>query len=110
MAVKATELGKTVILPTGFDLSAKTSLEIKTTSSDGATVGTIVDARITIPATPFTDPDTGEIYPSETYMKFLTASTDFLVEDTFTLCGTYTEGSTKKFFTDDGTLVVEAAC
>lgn len=109
MAVKQKEVGKTVNLFTGFDLSSKTSMTIDTVSPAGVTA-TIIDARISFNATPVVDPVLGTA-AANTYMQFTTLATDFLEVGDYTLCGTYNDTvATQVFFADIATLAVEVGC
>lgn len=108
MALKATEIGKTVVYATSFDMSGNTTVELKLTAPDG-TESTILDARILTPATPLVVAVLGTL-ASSTYMTFLTESTDFPVAGDYTICGTYNDATPKTFYGDDAIITVEEAC
>ncbi len=116
MSLKATEVGQTFRYGTYFDLSGNTALDLKFTDPNGD-VTTISNPRVTAPATPVTvtiiDSDGNEdsvTFPASTYMEFTTLATDFTVVGTWTVCGTYTDGTPKIFFGDDATFEVGAPC
>ena len=106
--MKATEVGKTVILATGFDMSSETSLTITVTDTNGDTA-TVEDSRISL-AGELTGTVLGTL-AANTYMLFTTLADDFIVAGDYILCGTYNDtAAVEVFFTDDATLTVEAAC
>ena len=108
MSVKVAEVGKTVNLATGLDLSSSTSMTITTTSPSGVS-GTIATGRITAPAPLVVDPILGTL-AANTYMQFTTEATDFTESGTWTVCGTYTDATPKVFFGDDATFTVGDKC
>ena len=112
MTLKATEVGKTVVYSTSFDMSSKTTVELKITYPDGSVV-TIPDSRITVPAVPLST-SIGNLAAS-TYMQFTTLATDFTDSNPnnavdYTICGTYNDATPKTFYGDDATISVEAPC
>ncbi len=108
MTIKATEVGKTFRLSTGFDMSGSTALSLKFTHSDGTTF-TATNPAVTAPASPVTDPDLGALAASE-YMEYLTTGTDFTKGGTWTVCGTYTDATPKVFFSTESSFTVGDAC
>lgn len=106
MTLKATEVGKTIVYATSFDLSANTSVEIVLKDSDGNEV-IVPDARITTPAS-ILNTSLGNL-PASTYMLFTTLATDFPTAGNYTICGTYNT-ATEKFYGDEATIAVAAPC
>lgn len=109
MALKALEVGKIFRYATGFDMSGSTALSLKFTHSDGTTTFTVSDPDVTAPASNVTDADLGALLASE-YMQFLTTALHFTISGTWTVCGTYTDGTPKVFIGDTATFTVEATC
>lgn len=107
MSIKATEVGKTVRLAAGFDMSGKTSVTITSTNSSGTAV-TIADSRITIPNSAYSDPALGTIAANE-YAQFSTSATDFLTADTYSLYITYNDTTNSKIYYSDAANLVVAA-
>jgi len=106
--IKAGEIGKQFVYATGYDLSAKTSLEIHITKPDGTMV-TVVNARLSISATPINDADLGTI-AGNTYMLFLTQATDFPVAGTYTVCGVYNDATPRTYYGEHATVEVGEGC
>lgn len=109
MGIKALEVGKIFRYATGFDMSSSTALSLKFTHSDGTTIFTATNPAVTAPASPVTDPDLGSLNASE-YMQYTTTGTDFTKAGSWTVCGTYTDGTPKTFFGDGAVFTVVAAC
>jgi hypothetical protein len=114
MSVKIGEIGKIIYVYTnGFDLSANTELGIKfTPPTDGdQTEFTRTSADgVTAPVVPSpTLPNLG-ILPANEYFQYSTQAADFTDVGDWCVNGEYTEGATKFYIGDDGTLTVEDVC
>lgn len=88
-SLRATEVGKTITLATGFNMSTNTSVTISLVSSSGTTV-TVADSRITIPASSYSSASLGTLAAYE-YAQFDTASTDFPSAGSYTVYLTYND-------------------
>ena len=109
MSVAIGEVGKVIILATGFDLSSNTSMTIKIVPPSGDDV-TVATSRITAPNSIFADPVLGNL-AADTYMQFDTAAADFLVSGDHVLCGTYNNTVNGDIFiTDSATITIGEPC
>ena len=105
MAIKVAEVGKTVTIGTGYDMSSNTSITVTIIPPSGDNV-TVTNARTSITAASY---DAGELgtFASNEYVQFSTAATDFLVSGSHTAYVTYDDG-TNTFYSDNVTITVEA--
>ena len=109
MPINATEVGKIFRYATGFDMSSNTALSLKFTHSDSVTTFTATNPAVTAPAIQVDDPDLG-ILPANTYMEYNTTGTDFTKGGDWSVCGTYEDGTPKKFFGTGAVFAVGDAC
>lgn len=109
MPINATEIGKIFRYATGFDMSSSTALSLKFNHEDGVTTFTATNPAVTAPASQVTDPDLG-ILAASTYMQYTTTGTDLTKSGIWTVCGTYTDATPKKFFGGDAVFTVGDAC
>ena len=112
MSIKVGEVGRDLYIATDFDLSGNTDLKIKFTSPDEATVVEVTNPAVTAPAVPSPDLPLIGILAANTYMKYTTDGTEFTAggDGTWTVCVTYEDATPKKFFGDDGPLLIGEAC
>jgi len=111
MALKATEVGKLVVLATSFDMSSEDSLEILIYDSQDTLITTVTDSRISIVASTLVT-DLGTLAANE-YMQFNTLATDFPLADTYTMCGAYANSAASPngdIFYGIGTIPVTTKC
>ncbi len=112
MGIKVGESNKTFRYGTNFDMSQNTALSLKFTPPSGP-VFIIENPRVTAPNVPVSNPQPVGDFLANTYMQLQTEATGFLVEGTYTVCGTYTNTNPTPesvFYGNDATFDVEAAC
>ena len=106
MTLHVGEIGKTIIHGTSYDMSSSTDLEMYLVQPDGTTV-TVLNARLTAPASPYAaGGDIGTLAAS-TYFSFTSVALDFPVAGEYTIYGKYTD-STHTFYSEPDTITVHA--
>lgn len=121
MTIIQGDIGRPIYVPTTFDLSSNTELEIKFTSPDGTvkftknkTVDGVSAPAVDSPALPANTNTgfSGGVFPANTYMLYTTVGGEFSHESgLWPLCTAYTD-ATKYYQSDppDGLLEVNEAC
>ena len=111
MSVKIGEIGKQIFVGTGFDMSNNTELGIKFVSPDESIEFTRLSADgVTAPGVPSPDlPNIGVLAANE-YLLYETQALDFTVAGDWCINAEYTEGTTKFFIGDNGTLTISDTC
>ena len=121
MSIKVGDIGRPIYVPTSFDLSSNTELEIKFTSPDGQTKfsKTKTSDGVTAPAVPSpalpADTETGfpgGVFAANTYMLYTTIAGDFDTggDGLWSVCANYTDATPKFYQGDDGLLSIDPAC
>jgi hypothetical protein len=111
MSVKIGEIGKLIYVGTGFDMSANTELGIKFVSPDETIEFTRLSADgVTAPAVPSPSLPTIGILAANEYLLYSTQALDFAVAGDWCVNAEYTEGATKFYIGDNGTLTVSDVC
>jgi hypothetical protein len=120
MSIKVGDIGRPIYVPTNFDLSGSTELEIKFTSPDGTVSFTKnTSDGVTAPSSPSpdlpNDPETGfpgGVFPADTYMLYLNVAGDFDAGGAglWNVCTAYTDGTPKYYQGLDGLLNIGSAC
>jgi hypothetical protein len=103
--LRATEIGKTIRLATGYNMQNKTSVTATITDSGGTAV-TVADSRITIPASSYSSATLGTLAAYE-YATFTTLATDFPSSGTYSIYVTYVD-TVSTFYSDVASVSVTA--
>lgn len=106
MSLKVGEIGKTINVNADFDLSGNTDLKLVFTKPDLTTLTVDKAGGVTAPATPYTDPDTGEVFAANEYWSYNTSSGDIDQAGSWKVNGRYIDATPKDFCGDVATFTV----
>tara|TARA_R110000822_G_scaffold106533_1_gene234719 strand:- start:2414 stop:2746 length:333 start_codon:yes stop_codon:yes gene_type:complete len=110
MTIRIGEIGKSLYIATGFDLSGNSELQINFTSPDGKTKFTRSNPDVTAPATDSPSIPGIGVLPANTYLLYLTQADDFIVDGEWCNESVYIDLTPKKFIGSPGTLIISKTC
>lgn len=110
MTIRIGDIGKTLYVGTGFDMSLNSDLEIRFKSPAGVEFTRTSSDGITAPATPSPNlPDVGILAANE-YLQYTTLAGDFTETGDYCVIGVYVEGALITYLGTPAILTISAAC
>ena len=106
MGLKVGEIGKIINVNTDFDLTGNTDVQLKFTKADASILTVDKAGGVSVPAVPFTDPDTGDIYAAGEYLQYAFQSGDLSVAGQWYVSGRYIDATPKDFCGDSAAFTV----
>lgn len=109
MTLKVGEIGKTIRVDAGFDMSFNTELTLVFIKPDGTTLTKLSADGVTAPGVEVTAPD-GEVFESNQYFEYDFVSGDLDQSGQWMVYGKYTDATPKTFIGDCVSFSVLEVC